>query len=272
MPKLIILVLLLIITFEKSNATNYHIPAGARANAMGKSGTALIDSWGTFNNQAATAYTTDFTLLAYCENRFGLKEFSAFQAAAVLPTPQGSFSANITYFGLDLYNEQKIGVGYARKFGHNFSLGLQFDLLGLSIPATGILEHNLTFEVGLIYKPSKEISVGIHIFNPTQTNLGPTENNTIVPQISQLGISYLMLNNFTLAAEMEHSSTTDLNIKMGAEYLFSKRLAIRTGYFSQPQTCTFGLGLNLSHIKIGLAYQFYNSRNKTPGISMVYKF
>lgn len=272
MQKTIVIVLLLFTLHSKSYATNYLISGGGRANSMGKAGAALIGNWGTFNNQAATAFETDLSLMSYCENRFGLKEFSAFLAAAVIPTSQGNITTSITYFGLEIYNEQKIGLGYTRRFSDNFSLALQFDLLGLSIPATGVSEHNITFEVGLIYKPTPKLNIGLHIFNPTQIKLSQSTDNTEVPQISRLGLSFKLSENFLIASEIEHSSETDINIKGGLEYYLFDWLAIRSGYYDKPQTCTFGMGFKSKKLMVDLAYQLSNSRNKTPGISIRYYF
>lgn len=272
MQKLLLAVLLCIVSLKFSFATNYHITTGTRANSMGKASASLIDSWGIFNNQASMAFTDKTTLLTYCENRFGLKEFSSLTAALVVPGSHGAFGANITYFGLELYHEQKIGLAYARKFGENFSMGLQFDLLNLAIPSTGISENAISFEGGLTYKPSSHLIMGFHIFNPIQASFPDNSNKSTIPQITRLGITYIISDNFLIIAEMEHSSETDMTLKTGLEYRILDWLAIRSGYYEKPQTCTFGLGITIESLKIGLAYQFSNSRNRTPGITVLYQF
>lgn len=262
-----IITFVLLFSFD-SSATNFDITGGSRATAMGNNSVAVADAWSSFNNQAGMANIKQRNANIYCENRFGMKEFSSALCGVTLPTKYGVFATNITYFGLDIYHEGKLGLAFAKGFGENFSIGFQLDILELAIQATGITEHAITFEGGIQYRPSNNITIGLFTFNPAEVSFGNADDLSTISTITRLGISYLPSDNFVIVAEAEQSNSTDMFGKLGFEYKMDEWLKIRVGYYDVPSTFTFGLGTSVKNCSIDLSYQASNARNRTPAISL----
>lgn len=262
------ILLLLNLSIITCNATNYISTAGARATAMGNCSAATSDQWSSFNNQAGMAYNKDSHANIGCENRFGMKEFATTLCGITLPTRYGVISTNITYFGFDIYHEAKLGIGFAKPFGENFSIGLQADILDLTISGSGFTKQAITLEGGIQYKPAKNITIGLHTFNPTEVTIGTEEDNSPIPTITRIGISYKPSENLTLISEAEQRNNVDIFGKFGLEYVMEEWLKIRFGYYNTPSTFTCGIGTKLNKCYIDISYQASNARNRTPAISL----
>src|SRR5688572_28105163 len=89
------------------------------------------------NNQAALAGVKAAGIGIFGERRFLLAENSAYTIAAALPTSKGNFGLQVNYAGFDNFNENKIGLAYARSLGSKLAMGIQFNYYGYRIPTYG---------------------------------------------------------------------------------------------------------------------------------------
>src|SRR6187549_1609472 len=74
-------------------------------------------------NQAALAQTRLPGFGIYGERRFMLEETSAYSFAAAIPTRMGNFGLQLNYSGFKNFNENKIGLAYARSLGKKADVG-----------------------------------------------------------------------------------------------------------------------------------------------------
>ena len=98
------------------NAGNEINTIGGRSSAMGGSSVSLSDFWSVNNNQAGIANYKSFATGFYYEDKYLLKELSLKAFSFIFPTSSGVFGFNYSYFGYNLYNEQKLGIAYAKIF------------------------------------------------------------------------------------------------------------------------------------------------------------
>lgn len=247
-----------------------HTPtsAGAKGMAIGQTRVTASDVNSVFGNQAGLAFLEKTAVTAFGENRFSLAEINQFSVGAGLPSAYGAFGLAVQYYGFESYNEQKIGLSYARKLAKNFAIGAQFDYLNLRIPEYGN-QANLTFELGLQAIINKKVRLGGHIFSPITRNWN--ENNT-VPRVFALGVSYQPTDKISLVAEAEKNSLSPINIKAGVDYQIIEALSFRVGVTTFPVQNTFGVGWHLGDLRIDVSTAFHYLLGVSTGLSVGYEF
>lgn len=253
-------------------AGDHNAPAGARAAALGNSAVAYKDIWSSFHNQAGLAFLKTPTAGISHEQRFMMSELSLNAAAFALPTKEsGTFALSVSYFGYKLYNEQKVGLAYAKSFGDKFSAGLQFDYLGTSIAEGYGSKSAFTAEVGIQALLVKGLWLGAHIYNPTKITL-ENVNKEKIPSLLNIGLNYSFSDKVNLGVETEKDQDADATIKVGLEYHPVKQLYLRTGIATDPLLTSFGFGLDLQNFVIDFAASYHQDLGYSPHISLSYSF
>ena len=176
----------------------------------------------------------------------------------------------VNYFGFGAYNEQKIGLSYARKLAKNFSLGAQFDYLGTRIPEYGA-SASFTFELGLLAKLSKQVTLAAHTYNPINSKVAGLDR---LPNLVKIGVGYSPSEKVTLTGELQKDIYEfPLVGKIGVEYRPVKALAIRAGFAAnQPTIASFGLGIFVQGLRIDVASSYHQILGVTPSVSISYGF
>ena len=267
MKKIYISFLFLFILGNQLIAQNGTIAvAGARGAAMGNTGLAFSDINSIFRNQAGLAYLSGYASILSAEQRFLLSEISVLSAGAALSNKKwGAFGLSLGYFGFSDFNEQKIGLAYARKLFKTLAIGVQFDFLNTRIKEYGS-KGVLTFEAGLHAKITKELHLAAHLFSPREIAITEEES---IPTVFQLGLAYLPSTKITFTLEAEKDLNLALQIKSGLEYRPVESIALRVGAGTQPSIFSFGVGyLTKSGFRIDLAARYHQVLGITPSISI----
>lgn len=254
-------------------AGNENYAAGARAAGMGNAGSTINDLWAAFHNQAGIAYLTQVNTGAYNEIRYGLADLSLNAFAVAVPVKKiGTFSLSATYFGFKLYNEQKIGLAYARKFGEKVAAAVQLDYLATNIRDEYYGNKSaLAVEAGIRAEIVTGLTLAFHVFNPTRAKLADY-NNEKVPTAAKLGLSYRFNDKVLVALESEKVSALKNIFKAGAEYQIANPLYLRAGISTNEVTGHFGFGLNLKQLKIDFAATFHQTLGFTPHTNLTWVF
>jgi hypothetical protein len=261
-------IVLSFISFIAVAGNNNH-PIGARSASMAGSSVTLSDVWSAHHNQAGLAYLNGFTAGAYFENRFAVKELSTKGAAFAMPYKNGAFGLSITQFGFSLYNENKIGLAYAQKFGDVFSAAVQLDYLSTFIAEGYGQSHAVAAEVGVMANLTKDLKIGAHIFNPTRAKLADY-NNERTPTIFRLGLNYRFSKKVFVTAETEKSTYFKPIIKGGIEYQFNDYLYLRAGLSNNPNVIAFGFGLHLKNFQLDIGTSQHAVLGYSPQIGLTY--
>lgn len=263
-------------------ASNENSPIGGRSAALANSSVTLNDFWSVHNNQAGLAFFDHIAFGFYYENRYMVKELGLRAGAFVVPTKSGVFGLNYNYFGYTKYNEQKIGLAYARKFGEYFSIGLQLDYLSTRIAEDYGNKNTFTFELGIRTKLSESFVIAAHIYNPIGVKI-EDEYNERIPTIFKLGLSYKLSDKLLLAIETEKDLVYKPLIRGGIEYEIVEQAIVRFGYSTLPSTTgsqnfsisslySFGFGLNLNKLKIDFSSTIHQTLGWSPQVSVSYNF
>lgn len=243
--------------------------AGARGAAMGNAAICFDDINSAFANQAGLAFVNDVSFSAYGERRFMAEGLNSYLFAAALPFDKiGTFGLAINYFGFSDYNEQKIGLNYARKLAKNFSLGVQLDYLGTRIPNYGVA-HAVTVELGILAKLNEKVSLGAHVYNPVNAKIGPDDR---LPTLFSLGLSYEPSKKVFLSAQLDKDIYNHPFVgRFGLEYRPIDAFYIRAGVSAAALAqASFGIGVNLDQLKIDFASSYHQVLGFTPAFSLSY--
>ncbi|PSR56050.1 hypothetical protein AHMF7605_22390 [Adhaeribacter arboris] len=113
----------------KGSAAHEPFPIGARAAGLAGAAVTLSDVWSSRNNVAGIASLKKVEIGIFAENRFNVTAFTTVGLQAVLPTKKlGSIGVDLSRFGDQWYNEQRLGIGFGHRLG-TVNIGIKADLL-----------------------------------------------------------------------------------------------------------------------------------------------
>ena len=270
--KKLLLLYLSISVFQFSRASGDNFSAGARGAAMGDASITNADVLATTTNQAGIAFMNNYSVGIYTDRKFLNASINNFNGAVVIPVNNkiGTFGLSANYYGYKYYNETKIGLAYARKFGEKFSIGLQFDFLRMMIFENGS-KNFYTLELGFQYKPWKVLTLGAHIYNPIPYKVDKIFNDRL-PTVIKFGMGYEPSPKVLLAAEYEQDIHYKPRFKGGIEYRPIKYFHIRAGAQTTPFSASFGFGVNVKGLNIDLASSYHAVLGFTPQLALIYSF
>lgn len=271
MKKITILTLLIISLISAVYSGNENNTLGGKANAMGGTSVCISDFWAINNNQAGIAGIKKIQAGFYFDNRFLTDALSYKAIAVVIPTKSGVFGVNYSYFGYNLYNEQKVGFAYARSFGKKLTAGLQFDYLGTSIADNYGNKSAFTFEAGIQAKLTNNLVLGVHFFNPVNASFNDY-NNEKIPSVLKLGLSYVLSEKLLIAIETEDNINYDPAFKAGFEYKILSFAYARVGISTNPIIDTFGFGIDYKQFTFDFSSTVHQSLGYSPQFSLIYSF
>lgn len=240
--------------------------AGAKGVALNDATVTLQDIYGGWSNPAALAHLERLSFAVFGQQRFALANLNDLSLMAALPTNSGTFGLSVNYFGFDAYNEQKIGLSYARKLFQKISLGVQFDYLNTQITDYGN-KGLFTFEVGLQAQLTKTIRLGAFVYNPIEVEIVDNES---LPTLLSIGLAYQPSAKIMVAAEVKKDIDLPTRVVLGIDYQLLKQLALRFGVGTAPVNYSFGVGLKLEQLTIDIASKYHQLLGFTPAFSLSY--
>ncbi|MEM9886031.1 MAG: hypothetical protein AAF849_09070 [Bacteroidota bacterium] len=251
-------------------AQNIQAPlAGARGAAMGGSGVIFGDINSAFSNQAGLTQLDQMAAMVFAERRFLASPINHIAAAFAYPSGFGTLGFSINSFGVENYQEQKIGLIYARQLLEGLSIGAQFDYFNVNIPLYGN-RGAITFELGLQAQLLKKLSFGFHLYSPARIEL---VSDAVLPSIYKAGIGYTPSDKVLLTAEVEKDIDYPTRFRGGLEYAFSAIFFFRAGFATQPTLVSLGMGLQLkSALVIDVAASYHQILGVSPSVGVAYKF
>ena len=255
-------------------SSNDNYPIGARFSAIGNVGVTCADLWSVSHNQAGLGFYNHLTAGFHHENRFAVREFSLNSAAFTVPTHSGTFGLSYIYFGYSAYHESKIGLAFGKSLNKWFSAGIQFNYLNTYVAdETGNL-NSMTIEAGIIAKPIQNLSIGIHIYNPTGSSFYGLSEKERIPIILNLGVGYEYDDKLFVGIEAAKDlEMAPASFKAGLEYFIIHHIYVRTGVIiNKLVSHSFGLGFVMKKIRADLAFSHQQIIGYTPHFSVQYCF
>lgn len=244
---------------------------GSRSAAMGRVSVSLTDFWSIQNNPAGMAMQEQIAAGVYYENRFLVPELSLKSAALIVPANFGVLGLSFNQFGYSLYNENKLGLAYARSFGPLLRIGLQLDYLSTRFGGGYEGKDNVTFELGVQSEISEKVILGAFIFNPVKARLSDYTDERL-PVIMRFGLTYLMSDKLIGIAEVEKNFDLDPSLRFGMEYAITETFYARAGLATNPGLFTFGAGLVLQNLHLDISASMHQVLGVSAQAGLIYRF
>ncbi|MCB0686658.1 MAG: hypothetical protein KDC53_09035 [Saprospiraceae bacterium] len=247
-------------TFDAASQNVLSLSPGASGGALGAIRSTKTDVMALYGNQAGLASLVSPGFYVTAERRFNNEGLNFYSAVGGLPTQYGNFGLSIYYHGFAEFNEQLVGLTYARRLLDQLSIGTRLDYIQASIPAYGNTSA-ITAEFGMQTVITSGILVGFSIYNPFEINWAEGEG---LPTILNIGVAYQPTDKLWISGEIEKVSDFRENVKWGLEYLYQDNFAFRVGFNTNPGLVTFGIGYSLNS---GLACDISSSVHQALGLS-----
>jgi hypothetical protein len=241
----------------------------SRAAAMAYSAVGLTDGWSVFFNQASLGLQESPWIGVHHENRFITPELSFSALGVLLPVKTGTLGLTLKRLGFSQFNQTKVGLAYGMQLAPTLSVGIQLNMHHVFIAGEYGSANVFTAEGGILYNPTPNLSIGLHIMNPTRTEIQKDER---IPTIFNLGIAYQLGEMVMVTSGVEKNIDTKSSFKAGIEFIPIKKLTFRIGLASNPSLVSFGLGYQISNIQMDLAFSRHEHLGYTPHFSLAYQF
>lgn len=238
--------------------------------SLGAYTTQQNDPFSFVNNQAALAQTKNAGVGVFGERRFMLSENSAYGLAAAIPTGLGNIGLSVNYAGFTNFNENKIGLAYARSLGPKLDLGVQFNYYGYRVPVYGNASA-INFEIGAIMHISEKLNAGIHAYNPTGGKLGKTGDEKLASAY-KFGVGYDASENFYISSELVKEEGKPINAIGGIQYQFVKQFFARVGFMSETGSGYGGVGVSWKNLRLDVTGSYHPQLGLSPGLMLIVNF
>ena len=260
---------LMILGTGSLQAQNGRYDLGARANGLGNASVTIGDTWSMFHNIGGLAQVEDATAVFTYQNKYGIPEFKTFGGAFAKPILNGVAGVGVFRFGGDLYNEQKINVGFSNQFGLT-SLGLNVNYLQYNIEGVGS-RGMVMLDFGGLATTTEEIVFGAQVTNISQAQLSSFSGEK-VPTVITAVLSYRPAKGLILNTEIEKDLDFDAYFKFGLEYELIEKIKIRTGLTTEPFESAFGVGFYPSSFDVDYAFRNNPNLGDIHELSITYRF
>lgn len=221
-------------------------------------------------NQAALAQQKEVAVGVYGERRFMLAANSAYRAALAFPTRLGNFGIQLNYAGFKNFNENAIGLAYARSLGKKVDVGIQFNYYGYRVPGYGQAAA-VNFELGAILHFSDKLHGGMHVYNPMGATLSKSSGEKLASAY-QLGLGYDASDQFFISAVIGKEEDKDMGVTIGAKYQLMQQFFARAGFVTNTATVFAGLGLGWKNIRLDLTGSYHPQLGLSPGLLLILHF
>lgn len=221
-------------------------------------------------NQAALAQSKSAGIGVFGERRFLLSETSVYTLGAALPTSLGNFGIQLNYAGFKNYNENKIGLAYARKLGKLVDVGVQFNYYGYRIPAYGNAS-TINFEIGAMLHLTDKLNAGLHVYNPVGGKLGKNSNEKLAAAY-KIGLGYDASDRFFISSEIIKEEDKAVNVIAGLQYQFAKQFFAKAGFISGSTTAYAGAGIAWKNLRLDISASYHPQLGFSPGILLIMNF
>lgn len=251
-----------------TNAQSLRAPISSAYTLLNSYSRTQNDVFSFTNNTAALAQQAFFSIGAYGENRFLLKEMNHYSAVANLPSSKGNFGIQADYFGFKNFNEYQLGLAYARSMGKKFDLGVQFNYYSYRIPYYQQAAA-VTFQVGAIARLSDVLIAGVQVYNPVGGYLSKMNKEKLSANY-QFGIGYEPSENVIISATAQKEEGRDVNITAGVFYHFDKQFFARAGVRTENTTPFAAAGISFSDMRIDISVSHHSLLGFSPGVMLIY--
>ena len=260
-------VILTFVSLTSSAVDNYRPSAGAGEAGAGYTCIMKSGFWSSFHNQALLADNQSFFLGVSYENRFNVSQLGMRTAGVIVPSGRTSLGIIYSHFGYADFQRNMTGLACGLKLSDKLAAGAQVDYFAEMVPGDYEDVHLLTGEAGILFSATENTMVGIHLFNPVPNSLRKCN----MPASIRIGAGTNLNNQLFAGAETEMSSGSDIILRLGFEYEAAKKFWMRSGFSTENNSFSLGIGYLLNFVKIDLAFASHERLGITSSASLIFK-
>jgi hypothetical protein len=228
------------------------------SSAKTSAGVARKDVFSPFQNIATLSNINHFEGSLFYQNRFGMKELSNKCIQMAIPTSMVNIGICGSSFGFSEYNENIIGIGFARKFSEKFMLATQFDYYNLLISKNEGFKGKVLVQIGVLSQPIDKLYIGFQIFNPSNAQIEANGLTKNIPSVFSLGSSYWFYRNLVGSVQLDKDIRQDARCCIEFEYTIIEAFLIKLGSSYQNDFIpNMGFGIRLSSFSLDTAFDFH---------------
>jgi len=242
---------------------------GARSSSMGDLKMGLSDLFSAINNQAMLSEIRTISAGVNVQNQFLVKNLSTAALGVVVPIGKGSSALYYSTYGYSLYHQNQLGLSYALALGPTFSMGLNANYNSIQL-GEGLGNESAFYpDLGLNYKPTDKLNIGIQFQNLTLSKK-VKQLNELWPVTGRLGLNYLINEKLLIGIQGNVYPDRPFEINSGLEYSYSNLFSFRFGFATQPTRVSMGIGFKIQSFLIDLASSYQPNLGFTPSITLVF--
>ncbi|WP_411274991.1 hypothetical protein [Daejeonella sp.] len=243
---------------------------GPRLAAMGSGGTAVSDIWSLQQNPAGIAELRKPKMAVAFERRFLDAEVSTQNAVFAFPFRNNVLGVSLERYGFSEFNEQKVGLCYAKRFGNTFSMAIGLKYYLLNITEYGSAKA-FTVEVGFQLKVTDDFTIASHIANPNQSQYNNLKTS-ILPAKLSFGGSFKVSDRLLMTADIMKLLKYPPDFMTGIEYNIIPWFSLRGGVSVNPFKQYAGFGISYNKMQVDISVASHPSLGYSPQIGLGYEF
>ncbi|BAV94539.1 hypothetical protein [Ichthyobacterium seriolicida] len=245
------------------------------AKGMSLAGAMVSDNsfYSLYHNISGLCSFSGMRLALNYSNKFTLKETSNKSIALAFDVyPNNVFAVELSNYGFYKYSENKIFLGYAKKIHSNIFGGIGLYYQFLDVITSTKKSHLFYFSMGLQFIIDDDLSIGVHISNPTLNKYSHSYIKKSYPSNFQVGIKWNINSHLVLYSQLQKELYSNICLQMGLEHSIKKYVYVRIGLDSNFDSYNIGVSMKYSPLDINLSVGYHTRLNFTPSVSTSYKF
>jgi len=254
------------LSLPASRAAFEKIEMGASALAMGNAAVARSGfPFAVHFNPAAINVQGPLGFALTYRDFYGLKEVRQVDLVSNFSIAGRSFSMGINHLGSAHYAEIQVCLGMAYDLGHQFSMGLCFQLYHLRIKGYG---EDLAWGIhcGVLYELLPSLALGAQMTNLNRPHISASAEK--LPQMMTLGLCYTATEKMCILFAVCRDIRYDPEYRAGMAYQLTTGFTLRAGLEDSIETVSAGCGFALNDYCIEYALRIH----QTLGASHIVSF
>lgn len=258
---------LFVLTIAADTAKAQNI-LGARSVSLGKAATALPNSgWALFGNPAMMnerQRSVSFFGIRY----YGFSELTDMAAVGNYPAKWGVLSVGAHRYGFDLFNENRIRLGYKNEF-QSFHYGVVLNYNHIAQGGGYGSAGAIGLDVGIAASLFDGGWIAARATNVNQPAYGNIDEP--LPRELAIGFSYQLSDIALLTSDVVKDVRFPISYRGGIEVNIFKGFVGRAGITTEPVTFSGGFGYSSSIWKINVVAQNHIELGISPGLDLSIK-
>lgn len=211
-------------------------------------------------NSAGVSSLSSVAVGIAIENKFGLSELSKAKLRLGIPNKYGVLVVNWNSLGDEYYNQNDIGLSFARLLSPNFKMGMTARFLQESI--LNDKHSSLLIDFGVQSQIQKRLSAAAFISNPFR--------NSIEILKFQLGLHYETSKKVSLALTTQKMESLPANVNLLINYFPIDKLALQTVVSTTSINNSFGIVFLWKHFSVDAFLSYHSYLGFSPQMALTY--